>query len=251
MKEKVLLFDIEIVAVPSDRLTEYLYTKQYKEIQKIMMGAEIAQVVCIGYKWLGEKHVHCIDIQTSPAKKGQQVDYEVLKQFSVIAQQADIIVGHYSSGFDIKFVQSRLLINSLPILPPYKHFDTCMIAMHKLHLGSNKLDDIAITLGCKSRKIDKGGWKWWLALAKGDDSVIPKMARYCRMDVQVLEEIYLKLRPLIVNYPEFRNRGVCLHCKSTHLQKRGLIILKTKTKERLQCQNCGAWGSREVPSEKE
>lgn len=243
MEPKVLLFDIEIVATPSERLTEYLYTKQYKEINRIMMGAEIATIICIGYKWLGEKKLHCIDVISSPAKKGQQPDYEVLRKFSEIANEADVMVGHYSTGFDLKFVQSRLLINDLLILPPHRHFDTCMIAAKKLHLASNRLDDIAKTLNVKHRKVDKGGWKWWLALAKGDMSPMKPMIKYCMMDVQVLEDIFLKLRPLITNYPDLQ-RGVCPQCKSTRLQKRGTIILKSKTKERLQCQDCGSWTSK-------
>lgn len=243
MKDKILFFDIEIVATPSERLTEYLYTKQYKELPDIMMGAEISTVVCIGYKLLGERHTHCVDIVDSPAKKGQQPDYEVLKKFSEEAQKADIIVGHYSNGFDLPFVQSRLLINGLPVLPPHKHFDTCKIAQHKLHLCSNKLDDVAKTLGCKHRKITKGGWQWWLALANGDMSVLPKMTRYCRMDVQVLEEVFLKLRPLISNYPNL-HKGTCPHCNSNNLHKRGTIVTKNAKKDRYQCQNCGLWISR-------
>lgn len=70
------------------------------------------------------------------------------------------------------------------------------------------------------------------------------IVNHCRRDVLVLEEAYLRLRPLVLDHPSrglVDGRGGCGVCGKSHLIKRGFHITRTRRYQRYQCTGCGAW----------
>ena len=65
-------------------------------------------------------------------------------------------------------------------------------------------------------------------------------------DVKVLEQAYLRLKPLLSAHPNmalFTNRaGVgCPTCGATRVTKQGFHLTPTSRYQRYQCQACGKW----------
>lgn len=232
-KPKVLFFDIETGGVGGLR-------------------ADLGYVICFGYKFLGDKKATCLRISDFGGKgwpNNCQDDTELLKAANKVMQEADLLVAHFGEFFDRPFLESRLLHAGLEPLPPLRLADTCLIARKKLKLSSNRLDNLAKFLKCKTRKMQKGdGWpKWWFGAMRGDKKSISDMAKYCIVDVECLEEIFLKMRHLIpgkylLNMAIGQERNVCVACGSD-VQYRGSYYSEKKEFRRFACKNqkCRRW----------
>lgn len=213
------------------------------------MKATITSVICFGYKTLGDKKAKCINAWDFPKRwdKDKNDDYEVVKAAYQILSKADAIVTHNGSRFDLKHLNTRLMANGFPPLHKIPHIDTVMLARKNLFLYSNRLDDVATFLEVDN-KLENGGWQLWVDVLNGKKKAMKLMDKYCKQDVEVLEQVYHKLIPFaknIPNYNLFNGDGShsCPSCGSHKLQKNGFVRTKTSTKQRYRCLDCGSSSS--------
>lgn len=223
-KPKVLIFDIETAGVNARK-------------------ADLGFVLMIGWKWLGHKTTHCTVIKKRDLKHFN--DKPILTEFSKVYEQADLTVGHFSSVFDRRFVQGRMLIHGLPPLPFTKMRDTCMILRSAANYSSNSLNSAGYTLGLEQKKQAKGsGWPlWWFKAMQGDMKAVREMAEYCKQDVRSTEALYLRILPYDNAHPRiwWQAEHSCRKCGSKQVQKRGPAIKDGKRMQRAQCMSCASW----------
>jgi len=143
-------------------------------------------IICIGYKWEGEKNAHVISW-------GNQNDYALLSRFTDIINSADEIVTHNGDNFDIKHLRARCIFHGIPLNPKFNSIDTLKLSRVGFNFNSNKLAYIAKFLGL-GEKLDTGGFSLWKDVLNGDSKALNKMIEYCRHDVELLEEVYNKLK---------------------------------------------------------
>jgi predicted RNA-binding Zn-ribbon protein involved in translation (DUF1610 family) len=162
--------------------------------------------------------------------------------------EADIIIGHNCSDFDIKKTNARAFINGLNPPSPYKIVDTKTQAKRIFKLDSNSLSDISRQLGL-GHKDDTGGFDLWLGCMSGETTAWRNMVRYNKQDVNLLEKVYLKMRPWMPSHPNVTiYQGTtygCPACGSTKLQRRGFGITSVRKVQRYQCTDCGKWSTGE------
>src|SRR5215469_13895736 len=111
MQSKILIFDIEV----SD------------------LRADWGHLICCGYKWLDEKEVHCLSMLSHPGKDVLD-DRPLIKEVHRVLTSADCVVGFYSRGFDIKFLQAKFLEYGLAVLPNNPHLDLFFVAKTNMAL---------------------------------------------------------------------------------------------------------------------
>lgn len=238
---RILFLDIETLA----NLPEIMQnlTRLY---EGATMKANHSSVITFGYKWLGDakpKTVNAWDFSRTWARDVND-DSEVLKRAHEILGQADQIVGHYSRKFDLKFLNTRFMRAGLAPYTGIPHVDTCQLAKSKLLLSSNRLDAVAKYFGLP-QKLENGGWQLWVDVLARKPAAQRLMSRYCAQDVEVLEKVYLKLRPFMaasgaVTYSDFSGKQhSCPSCGSTKLQKHGRRVTKRKVVQRFLCSACG------------
>lgn len=220
-KPKILFFDIETAGPASNR-------------------ADLAIVVCFGYKWAGERKAHCLTIDEKSLRKFD--DSKIMKEASAIFEQADLLVAHYGAVFDRRFLQGRLLIHNLPPLPHTAMRDTCFMARKIGNFNSNRLGYLCKILNLDRRKMDNGWPGEWFKVLAGDMRALAKMGRYCKGDVMALEALYNRLAPFDHNHPYIHKRDNCAYCGSD-VQYRGSMLVNGKRQRRFQCKSCGKWGS--------
>lgn len=151
------------------------------------------KVICIGYKWEGEKGVKVIRWDKN------QDDRQLLIDFAKVAAEADELVAQYGDMFDIKWFRTRFLIHHLPPLPPYKTVDTKAWASRNFYFNSNKLDYLSKVLGHGGKeKMEFDDWKK-IVMDKCQKS-LDKMCHYCGVDVLKLEKVYHDLAPYVTSY---------------------------------------------------
>jgi DNA polymerase elongation subunit (family B) len=243
-KFKVIFFDLEIL-VDIERAADVWFG--ISDWPGRSMKADINSVICFGWKELGKK-VQIKNAWDFPGwGKNVNDDKELCKFAYDILKDADIIVTQNGKGFDQKFLQTRLLINSLTdekktVLPKIEHIDTKQVAKSNLFLTSNSLKRMAQVF-TKGRKMDSGGQELWNAVRRRDQKAMEKMAKYCKTDVTVLEDIYLALRPLTkgLDHNLLNQEHVCSNCGSYELKSEGFRSTLTRTYRRLCCKKCGTW----------
>lgn len=203
------------------------------------LKADLGFVICFGYKWLGEKKAHCLTISEEDLRAFD--DRALLMQASKLMEKADLVVGHYASVFDRRFIQGRLLIHNLPPIPPTKMRDTCMIARSVGNYSSNRLKYLAKILKLGSQKLENDWPRAWFRVMQGDMEALKGLAHYCKGDVLALEDLYLRLRPFDNPHPRVRkDREGCRVC-GAWVQYRGVAVVGEHHYRRLQCTKCGKW----------
>ena len=180
-KTKILLYDIETAGVNA-------------------LKSDLGFVIVFGYKWLGEKHAHTLTISKKDLQKFH--DKNLLIKVSKLLQQADVVVGHYASIFDKKFLQGRFMIHDLPAFkhPPMR--DTCMGLRAVTNFSSKRLKHAAKIMKFRHQKKENNWPLSWFQVMRGDMKALKGLAEYCKGDVMALEELYLRLRGYIKAWRE-------------------------------------------------
>lgn len=243
-KPKILFWDIET----SPTLT-YVFGRWKVNINPAMVIKD-SSIICISYKWLGEKEVHTISLKDNMKKfkKDPSDDKELVKKFLKVLDEADIVVAHNGDKFDYKVLKARCIIHGLPSFKARK-VDTLKMAKSVSFPRGNRLADLAEVLGVNKKA--KSDVQWWIdIMEKSSVPAIDQMIKYCEQDVTVLEDVYNKLLPHVeISLPNMsRLMGIdkdilaCPRCGSVSYRKHNKYIKNERVYQRYICKDkkCGA-----------
>jgi len=234
---KILLLDIET----SPNLG-YCWGKYQQDI--IQFNKEWF-ILCFSAKWLDTRGMitQCLP-DYDLYKKDTENDKELIKDLWKLLDAADVVIAHNGDKFDLKKINSRFVFHGLLPPSPYKSIDTLKMAKRYFGFTSNRLGDLVKTLSIDGGKLDTGGFTLWLKCLSGDLVAWKKMTQYNKRDVELLEQVYLKLKPWDKLHPNMgvhSEERVCSRCGSSRLQSRGLYTSKTLIYNRFWCADCGGW----------
>lgn len=234
---KILLYDLECSP-------NIVYTWGVWE-QNVIKIIEPRQIISFAWKWLGEKKVHVLALPDFPGyAKNRKNNYLLIAALHRLISKADIAVGHNIDGFDDKRANTDFIKHQFQPPPPHKTVDTLKIAKRYFQFNRNSLGELGVFLDL-GEKVKHWGFELWQRCLDGDPKAWILMKKYNKGDVGLLERIYYKLRPWILNHPAVSKRGdvECPHCRSKNLQSRGVRITRQGEVPRYQCRNCGAWAA--------
>lgn len=173
-----------------------------------------------------------------------QSEEELLKKLHEILCEANVVIAHNGDSFDIKKINARFIIHRIGPPTPYKTIDTKKVAKSIASFDSNSLNNLGIDLD-EGEKIKHRGFDMWEGCMAGVESDWLDMESYNKMDVILLEKVYLRLLPWIKNHPNlsaYSDRPSCPRCMSpTITQSRGAYLSNSKVYKRYQCMGCGGW----------
>lgn len=234
---KILILDIETTP-----LEAYVWQTQVWKA-RISDDNVITQwfMLCWSAKWLGEDDIMSMRLTGNEALK--EDDSRIVRGIWELLDQADIVIAHNGDMFDIPNLNTRFIINGLPPTSPYKTIDTLKIARKQFGFTHNSLNALGRVFGL-GEKIETD-FNLWRKAKHGNDEALIEMEIYNREDVNLLERVYLKLRPFIKNHP---NLGVytmcednqCGHCASIDLTFSGYVYTNTGKYATYRCNKCGA-----------
>jgi DNA polymerase elongation subunit (family B) len=239
-KAKILYFDIET----SPNLS---YTWGKYE-QDVIAFEQEWYMLSFAFKWGdGKTQAYSLpDFKTY--KKDRTNDVELVTKLWELFNEADIVVAHNGDRFDIRKSNSRFLFHKLPPPQTYKTVDTLKVARKHFQLNSNRLNDISELLHI-GNKVETGGFSLWLGCMSGDDSSWKKMVKYNKQDVDLLYDVYHRLKSWMTNHPNMNlyqeTLYCCPICGSKHVQSRGFSMTRVGKYQRYQCQGCGGWSQGE------
>ncbi len=205
---------------------------------------EERKIICISYKWAGQKKTHTLDFGLR-----KQDDTHLLKEITKLINEADIVVGQNHDRFDLPWIQGRLFIKGLePIKnrPGLITLDTLKLARGTLGLNAFRLDYMSKVIGRKG-KIVMEIEDWLNIIYHKDKKSWAKMLKYCPDDVNETEQLLYRQLPYVklTGFLGELQKGIlriCPDCKSIKTKKRGKRGSKDG-KQRYQCNDCNVMWS--------
>lgn len=128
----------------------------------------------------------------------------------------------HNCNFDIPKANSRFIVHGLEPPSSYQVIDTLTIAKKQFGFSSNKLDALAGYFNIKT-KLDTD-FTLWAKCMDGDRDALNYMLKYNILDSEILEEVYIKLRPWVKAHPNSAlyyndNEQRCCNCGSSNVVK--------------------------------
>lgn len=234
---KILLLDIETLPIEAlvwGTWKQDIYPEQIKKDWSVL---------CWCAKWLFDTEV--MGQLVTPQEAQQHEDRSVLMKMWELMNEADWVITHNGDDFDVKKLYARFFTHGYPKPMYFKSIDTKKVASQTFGFTYNKLDWISQILGI-GRKIETD-FKWWKECEAGNKKYLDMMLKYNKMDVNLEEEVYLKLRPWMEKHPTaglYANMigDVCPACGSNDLHWNGTYETALGLYKAFRCQDCGAIG---------
>jgi hypothetical protein len=201
------------------------------------MVIQPSRILCWAAKWFDESKV------ISAAEWEADGPGGMLEKLWQLLDEAHIVAGYNSNGFDIKHVNRAFIEYGFSPPSPYQTVDLIKTVRGRFKFPSNRLGQIGKSLDIGA-KLDTGGWKLWEAVLAGDEKAQRKFLRYCRQDVKLTEDLLRVLGPWIRGLPHHGlwsgDMAACYACGSTRMALDGFSYTKTRAYVRLAC-DCGAF----------
>ena len=234
---KVLFYDIE--TAPN---LAYVWG-QYE--QNVVQQYREWYLMCFAYRWEHQKKTKVVSLTDFELyNEDPEDDREVAQALWNLFDEADIVVAHNGNRFDMRKANARFIVHGLSAPTPVQQIDTLKVARKYFMFNSNKLGDLGqhLKLG---KKESTGGFELWVGCMKGEEKAWKRMIKYARQDVNLLMDVYYKLRPFMTTHPNKNlineTEGACPTCCGTHLMRRGYRRTRTTSYVALQCMDCGAY----------
>jgi transposase-like protein len=232
---KILTIDIETAPTIG-----YIWGRFKQFLSQEQILAE-SFILSYAYSWNGGEVVGEI---LTPQEINEENDYRLLDRLFALLNEADIVVGQNSKRFDVKIINTRLLVYGFPPPTSFKQIDTLEIAKRMFRFPSNKLGSVAKYLGLED-KGETGGFQLWADVMKGDVFAAEAMLEYNKQDVKVTWDYYQRIRSWdnkAVNQQLYYadNSPRCLKCGSSHLSPTENVAYTPQgAYNEFRCNHCG------------
>ncbi len=204
-----------------------------------------------------KQYVECGDIKNKYDRIAakNKIDKDLTRAvMEHLTEKADVIVTWYGSRHDMKYMNGKAMMHDLPVCKYVKHIDLYDTAKCNMSLSSNRLGNIARTLGV-APKGDISPDKWDRT-RNGHYPSLMEIGYYNIQDVVTLKEVADKLRPLIKTHPHARildakhtvlptakSRKMylekfCRFCGGANVKKNGTYFAGKTVHQRYQCADC-------------
>lgn len=192
-------------------------------------------------KWLYDGEIMS-DILTSQEAINRDTS-RIAKSVWKLFDEADFAVAYNGLGFDFKHLNTEWISAGLPPPSFYRPIDPFPVVKNYFKFTSNKMDYISKKLGLR-RKLSTD-MSFWVDCSNGKKEGLDKMVEYNRHDIVVLEDVYLKFRPWIINHPNIglyhdSNEARCKFCGSTNFEElKGKFYYTNASKfKTIRCNDC-------------
>jgi hypothetical protein len=201
-------------------------------------------MACWSAKWLFEPEVYGRVV--TPKEAIERKDDSILGEIWELMDEANVVIHHNGNSFDIPKLNTRFLLGGYSRPSYYKSIDTLEIAKKNFAFTYNKMGWINELLGIGTKM--ETSFKWWDEASDGNEKYLDMMLEYNMNDVNVLEELYLKLRPWMSGHPNMavysvhKDTAVCPTCGSLDLHWNSTYSTPLGLYKSFRCQECSSIG---------
>lgn len=231
---KILIYDIET----SRGVFKAFWTgKQYLGYKSMVKEPKI---ISISWKWLGEDKIHHLTWDKD------QSDKDMVKEFLVHYNSADMLIGQNNDNFDNRWVQARAMKYGFDFNTYLRSFDIMKQNKKLFRVVSYSMDYTAKFLNVTFKQSHEG-IKMWDMIEDGtpeeQKEYLQKMVDYNVGDIVTTEEIYLKNRKYYGHKTHFgvlngEEKYTCPNCGSSNIELYKTTVTPAGTIQRVMKCNC-------------
>jgi DNA polymerase III epsilon subunit-like protein len=237
---KILLIDIETTPIGG-----WVWQMYDTSVLRVF---QYPYILCYAYKWYGEKKTKVVALPDFTLyKKEPKNDFALVKSIHELFDQAHMVLGHNGNEFDNKWIYKEFIRHDFSPPSPAIWIDTLKIAKKYFRFDGNSLDQLARFFGV-GRKLPHQGLDTWFDAMDGKLGAWKIMKKYNKHDVELLDEVYTRMRPYAQNHPNVNiipgRLGACPKCGSLNLRvhkKDRPTAVGFKTQ--YQCFDCGGYST--------
>lgn len=206
---------------------------------------DLTHLLCIAWKWLGQKKVYVSSIEkASNWPRHLTNDKNILKRFLPEFSRADNVISWYGIKFDEPYIRARAAKYRIPPPPFVHHTDLWQVCRKEFGLSSNRLENAAEYLGVEHSKEKLSHYVWHRA-QYGNRADLHRIIYRCKIDVLLLEDIYMVMRPYIRTNRFNQNtvtkqKFCCAVCGSKNIVRNGRSYTLMNIMQKYFCRECGA-----------
>lgn len=235
---RILTLDIERLPNVVDRWD--LYGRGASQSTPNVMVHEYARTVCFAAKWHDKSKVEFYsEFHHGPDQMWEQAQR--------LLDQADIVVGYNSDGFDLPHLHTGITLAGLSEPSSYVSVDLFKVAKKALKLESYKLDYVAQVLGV-GQKMAHEGHMLWRKVREGDPRAWARFRAYNKRDVVVTEGAFdrllskIKLPAVQLWDPDIPEKVCPKPTCGGIRQERGYKVTGVSVYKQYWCPKCDSWG---------
>lgn len=235
-KPKILLLDIETAPIHGNF---WQLGKQYIRADQI---EEDWFIFGWSAKWLLSDEM--MSDFVTPKEAVKRDDKRIMVSIHKLVNDADVIIGHNIKKFDMPKLKTRFFLNGLKPPMPYQLLDTLSVAWKEFAFSSAKLQYLSQIILSKEKI--KTEFSLWVRCEAGEQEALDYMEEYCRKDTELLEDVYIELRPWMTSHPNLpiimeAKEPACINCGSFEFtEEEGYYPTAQNRYEAVRCANCGA-----------
>lgn len=177
---------------PQDYLELVESTKQLCawDIEATQLNADLGSVLCASVKPYGKKP-YTFRI------KAVGNDVKVVRDLKDALEEYKCWLTYYGKGFDVPFVNTRLLKWGYPPIEPRHHIDLFFTLKANTKMSSKGLGRFASLLGEDDKQKMGVSQNVWSEMGFKIATHMPTMVARCESDCEVLENLYNKTKHII------------------------------------------------------
>lgn len=165
----------------------------FLDIECSNLKADIGQIVAIGIIKGEKKEVKFVESLEDEKKSLEWLKDEI--------KDCETVITWYGSYFDLPFILTRALIHGIDLseLNKMNSLDLFEVCRKKFLFSKKNLSEVANALSIKAGDEIKGRdvLKCYMKAIKGDEKAKEAIIKHCLNDLEILEEIYKRLRPYL------------------------------------------------------
>lgn len=253
-KPKILSFDLEIF--PSVGM---FYPPTWET--GIIKTIDRSRLASFAYQWVNlsgsqpKAKARALS-DTDTFKVDPLNDALLIRELHKVMSEADILLGHNSDRFDVKYANYFFIQTGLGPLPPQKFIDTVKIAKKYFYYPNNKLDTISKENGHKGKTDKQVSDLWQKCYFESSVKAYRELKKYNIRDVEETTAVYMDMRPWMRNHPNIaRISGEwdsCPRCGSYDYRVKAYRTTNTSRYHQYFCNGCkGYFTDRKAITEKQ
>jgi hypothetical protein len=125
-------------------------------------------------------------------------DSLVVREAKKILEDAKVWVSYYGKGFDVPFLNTRLLKNGQMPIDKRPHLDMYFKLKYSTLTSRKSLSHLLLWLGTPEQKMSVSA-DTWATIGSDIKKSMPKMIARCESDCAGLEDLYKQTRQVIVD----------------------------------------------------
>jgi uncharacterized protein YprB with RNaseH-like and TPR domain len=171
------------------RLVEKAGTLATWDIEATALIADLGSTLCASVKPYGKKPY-------TFKVKAVGNDVKVVRDLKDALEEYDCWLTYFGKGFDLPFINTRLLKWGYPPIESRHHIDLFFTLKHNTKMSSKGLGRFASLLGTDDQKMGVSQ-NVWSEMGFKIHEHMPTMVRRCESDTSVLEALYDKTKHII------------------------------------------------------